>query len=200
VSLVLGNCVLSYAGLPGGFPETDTLQGTIIVKDPTPTMVDHTVERIFSRMERIRDRVGTSSTARTTETWNGTRTTRDSTNLTEQETNFVTVFGLPDGGAPTHTRTWTSHFTADVAGSITANASLPSGLLTISGSGTWVVGGSSYAITVSTTAPGLHYNASCTAVPRFDSGTLTAVLTSNGDTETVTMTFMTCGIVQGKNS
>jgi hypothetical protein len=199
VSLSFNNCVISYAGAVNAFPETDTLQGTVVIEDPTPTVVNHNEVRIYQELERIRERVGTSGTVRSTETWNGTRTmTRDSTNLTEQETAFVTAFALPDSSAPTHTRTWTSKFVADVAGSITADHSLPSGMLTISGEGTWAVGGTTYNVSVATA--GLHYNASCTATPRFDSGTLTATVTLTGSTGTVTVTFGGCGVVSASNS
>jgi hypothetical protein len=44
-----------------------------------------------------------------------------------------------------------------------------------------------------TTNPALHYNATCTVVPRFDAGTLTAVVTRNGATSTVTVQFTACG-------
>jgi hypothetical protein len=197
VSLALNTCVLTYAP-----QETDTLLGTIVIKDPTPTTLDHNVQRTYQQVERIRERaaVGSTTPSRSTETWNGTRVmTRDSSALTQTETGFATNFALTDGTAPTHTRTWMSKFTADVAGSIVANQALPSGTWMISGSGTWTIGSSSFGVTLSTTTP-LHYNTSCTATPRFDAGVLKAAITQGTGTGTVTITFTGCGSVSGVNS
>jgi hypothetical protein len=189
VSLALNTCVLTYPA------ETDTLLGTIVIKDPTPTTADHNVQRTYSQVERIRQRSG----VRSTETWNGTRTmTRDSSSLTQAETAFITQFALPDNSAPTHTRTWTSTFTADVAGSIVANQALPSGTWTITGSDTWTIGSTSYGLSLSTTTT-LHYNAGCTATPRIDAGVLKATLTQGSSTGVVTITFLGCGTVNGQN-
>jgi len=159
VSLTINGCVLTYAGVGGGFAETDTLLGTIIVKDPTPTTADHNVQRMFVQVERIRQRGGPSGSAavRSTETWNGTRTTtRDSSTLKQVESGFVTSFVLPDGNAPSNSKTWTSTFTADTAGSIKADKPLPSGTWSITGTGTWTIASTTYNVTVTTTVP-LHF-------------------------------------------
>jgi hypothetical protein len=191
VSLALSTCVLTYSP-----QETDTLLGTVIIKDPTPTTPDHNVQRTYLQVFRSRERAG----VRSTETWNGTRVmTRDSSSLTQVETGFATTFGLPDGSTAIHTRTWTSKFTADLPGSIVANQALPSGTWTITGTGTWTVGSTSYGVTLSTTTP-LHYNASCTSTPRFDAGVLKAAMTEGTGTGTVTITFTGCGTVNGSTS
>src|SRR5438309_438390 len=93
---------------------------------------------------------------------------------------------LPGLGAPIST------FTADAAGSIQPDARLPSGTLSIDGTSTWTHGTNSYALTVSTN-PVLHYNASCTARPKFDAGTLKTTVTRNSTTSTVTIAFTACG-------
>ena len=81
---------------------------------------------------------------------------------------------------------------ADQAGSIQMGSPLPSGNWSVSGSSTLTSGTNSYSLSVSTSDP-LHYNASCTVEPRFDSGTLTAVVTKGTASTTVTIQFTACG-------
>jgi hypothetical protein len=45
----------------------------------------------------------------------------------------------------------------------------------------------------------LHYNASCTATPRIDTGALKATVTQGSSTGVVTITFAGCGTVNGQN-
>jgi hypothetical protein len=183
VRFTLGACVLTYPA------ETDTLRGTIDILDPTPAVLDHAVKRIFTSVVRARLRSGKLSY----ETANGTRmTTRDATTLTHTETNFRTDYVFPDGSAATHVRSWTSTFTADVASSIMADQTLPSGNWSISGTSSWTQGGNTYSLSASTSAA-VHYNATCTATPRFDGGTLTVVVTQGSQTSTVTIKFTACG-------
>ena len=185
VRFTLNACVITYPA------ETDTLRGIIDILDPTLATADNAVKRIFTSAVRVRLRSGKLST----ETVNGTRmTTRDATTLTHTETNFSTAYVFPDQSAATHVRSWTSTFTADVASSIMADQTLPSGNWTISGSSSWSQGGNMYSLAVSTGAA-LHYSASCTATPRFDSGKLTVVVTLGSQTSTVTVTFTGCGTV-----
>jgi len=186
VRLTVNGCILSYPS------ETDTLRGTVDILDPTAG-VDHAVRRIFTSLVRARLRSGKL----TSETWNGTRmTTRDSSTLRHTDTNFRTDYVFPDGTAATHVRTWTSTFTAETPGSIQADQTLPSGSWSIAGTSSWTQGGTTYSVTVSTSvAP--HYNASCTATPRFDAGTLTGVVTLSTQTATVTIRFTACGVVSG---
>ena len=110
--------------------------------------------------------------------------------------NFETVFTYPDNSTATHVRNWNSTFTADVAGSIQPDAPLPSGTWSIDGTSTWTRGDRSYDLIVSTN-PDLHYNATCTVRPKFDSGTLHVQVTRMNGTETqqmtVTIAFTACG-------
>jgi hypothetical protein len=179
------DCVLSWP------LETDSLTGTIDVLDPTPTVFDHAVERIFTdvRLARLFLLSGKESS----ETRNGIRmSNHDSTTLNQSETNFTTDYIFRDGGTATHVKSWTSTFTADTAGSIQSDEPLPSGLWNIGGTSSWTRGANTYALTV-TTNPELHYNATCTTAPRFDSGTLTAVVTKGTQTSTITIQFTACG-------
>jgi hypothetical protein len=178
-------CVLSWP------LETDTVRGTIDVLDPTPLAADHSVERIFTNLARVR--VYTISGKLTSETRNGTRITqRDATTLQNTETNFRTNYVFRNGATATHVKTWMSTFTADVPGSIALQQPLPSGTWSIGGTSSWTRGANTYSLTV-TTSPPLHYNASCTVAPRFDAGTLTAVVVRGGGTATLTIHFTGCG-------
>lgn len=181
-----------YAGCVISFPLSfDSISGTIDVIDPTPAVKDHSVERIFTNFARVH--VNVLDSARSSVTANGTRrASRDSSTLHASETNFRTDFVGPRGGTAEHVRTWESIFTADVAGSIQPNAVLPSGTWSVNGTSSWTRGLRSYSLTV-TTNPALHYNASCSAAPRFDAGKITAVVTRNSQTMTVTVEFTACG-------
>jgi hypothetical protein len=174
------------------FPlETDTVRGTIDVLDPTALVADHSVERIFNDLARVR--VYTISGKFTSETRNGTRITRrDATTLENTETNFRTNYVFRNGGTASHVKTWMSTFTADVAGSIAPQQPLPSGTWTIGGTSSWTRGANTYSLTV-TTNPALHYNASCTVAPRFDAGTLVSVVVRGARTTTVRIQFTACG-------
>lgn len=184
---------IDFTGCVLAWPlETDTVRGTIDVLDPTVLVADHSVERIFTGLARVR--VYTISGRFTSETRNGTRITRrDATTLENTETNFRTNYVFRNGGTATHVKTWMSSFTADVAGSIQLEQPLPSGSWSIAGTSSWTRGPNVYALTV-TTNPSLHYNASCTVAPRFDSGTVTAVVVRGSRTVTVAIQFTACGV------
>ena len=178
-------CILSWP------LETDTVRGTIDVLDPTPLVGDHSVERIFTDLARVR--VYTISGKLTSETRNGTRSTRrDATTLQNTETNFRTDYVFRNASTATHVKTWMSTFTADVAGAIRPDQPLPSGNWSIGGTSSWTRGPNTYSLTV-TTNPPLHYNTSCTTAPRFDSGTLVAVVVRGARTTTVSIQFTGCG-------
>jgi hypothetical protein len=181
-----------YAGCVISYPlAIDSLSGTIDLIDPTPLTADHAVERVFTNFRRAT--VNLISGARTALTDNGARTaSHDMTILRTSETNFRTDYVYGNGATAEHVRTWTVLFTADVAGSIQPNALLPSGTWTVTGTSAWTRGHSSYSLTV-TTNPPLHYNASCTTAPRFDVGTITAVVTQGTHTMTVSIQFTACG-------
>jgi|SRR6266550_999924 len=185
VRLDFANCVFSWS------LETDSIRGTIDVLDPTKALADHAVERIFTDLAHVR--VFTISGKKTSETRNGTRmTSRDATTLQNSETNFRTDYVFRDGSTASHVKTWTATFTADVAGSIQHDQSLPSGTWDVHGTSSWTRGSRTYSLTV-TTNPPLHYNATCTSFPRFDAGTLTAAIARNGQTMNVTIQFTACG-------
>ena len=183
---------LDFAGCVFSWPlETDTVRGTIDVLDPTKALPDHAVERIFTNLALVR--VFTISGKWTSATRNGTRMTSwDATTLQHSETNFRTDYVFRDGSMASHVKTWSSSFTADVPGSIQRDAALPSGNWSINGTSSWTRGARAYSLTV-TTNPPLHYNASCTVAPRFDSGTLTAAVTRHGQTIHVVVQFTACG-------
>lgn len=169
----------------------DSLSGTIDLIDPTKLVADHAVERVFTDFKRVT--VNLVSGKKSSVTDNGTRmASHDGTTLQSSETNFRTDYVFANGTAE-HVRTWQSIFTADVAGSIMRDALLPSGTWSVNGTSSWTRGLRSYSITV-TTNPALHYNASCTAAPRFDAGKITAVVVRNSQTVTVTIEFTACGV------
>ena len=169
----------------------DSLSGTIDLIDPTKNTADHAVERIFTDFKRVT--VVLLTGAKSSVTQNGKRmASHDGTTLQSSETNFRTDWVFPRGGTAEHVRTWESIFTADVAGSIQRDALLPSGTWSVNGTSSWTRGQRSYSITV-TTNPALHYNASCTDVPRFDAGKITAVVVRNSQSMTVTIEFTACG-------
>jgi len=171
------------------------LSGTIDIVDPTATTTDHAIEWKFGDFTRSVTRLATGGTFSTKQ--NGIRTVTASADaLSHSEQNFETVFTYPDNSTATHVRNWNSTFTADVAGSIQPDASLPSGTWSIDGTSTWTRGDRSFDLMV-TTNPDLHYSAACTVRPKFDSGTLHVQVTRMNGTETqqmtVTITFTACG-------
>ena len=170
---------------------TDTISGTIDVIDPTPTAPDHAVKRVFTDFRHVE--VNNLTLQSRAQTLNGVRqVSRDSSMLSQSATNFRTDYVFRDGSTATHVRTWTSVFTADVAGAIRPDTILPSGTWNIAGTSSWTRGSNTWSLTV-TTNPALHYDAGCTVGPKFDAGTVTAVATRNGNTSTVTIQFTACG-------
>jgi len=170
----------------------DSISGTIDLIDPTKLVTDHAVERVFTDFRRAT--VNLVSGKKSSVTDNGTRmASHDGTTLQSSETNFRTDYVYGNGSTAEHVRTWESIFTADVAGSIMRDALLPSGTWSVNGTSSWTRGQRSYSLTV-TTNPALHYNASCTAAPRFDAGKITAVVVRNSQTVTVTIEFTACGV------
>ncbi len=170
--------------------QTITLSGTIDIIDPTPTTTDHSVKSVFTDFTRSRTDLLSNKT--TTVKENGTRVVSGSSSvLQHSETDFQTDYTYADGSTASHVKTWSSTFTADVAGTIKPD-SLPNGTWNITGTSTWTRGTNTYSLSV-TTNPVLHYNATCTAAPRFDAGTLTAVVTRGSNKSTVTIQFTACG-------
>src|SRR6184192_486121 len=169
---------------------TVTVSGTIDFVDPTPTTTDFGLRTRYTDFTR-----GVTNTAT-----NQTRSTKESgireviasaSGLQETETNFRTDHTFFDGTTASHVRDWSVTFTPDQGGTI-QHDHLPSGTLAVSGTSSWTSGSNSYSLSVSTNPP-LHYNATCTVGPRFDTGTVTAQVIKNGVTTTVTVTFTGCG-------
>jgi hypothetical protein len=183
----------NYAGCVISYPlAIDSLSGTIDLIDPTKLTADHAVERVFTDFKHVT--VNLLSGAKTSVTDNGVRmASHDGTTLRSSETNFRTDYVYANGATAEHVRTWETIFTADVAGSIVPNALLPSGKWTVNGTSSWTRGHNSYSLTV-TTNPPLHYNATCTAAPRFDAGKITAVVVRGSQTMTVAIEFTACGV------
>ncbi len=168
----------------------DSISGSIDLVDPTPTVAGKNIRIVFND---LRHKKMFGSGAFTSLTLDGTReASRDSSVLQHIVTDFSTQYVFRNGGTASHTRTWSSTFTADVAGSIQRDAHLPSGTWDIEGSSTWTRGAGTHELEV-TTDPDLHYNATCNVKPRFDSGTATAVVTRGDSTSTVTIEFTACG-------
>ena len=171
--------------------ETITLSGAIDYVDPTPTTTDHSVRVRFTDFTRTVMNFLSGKT-RSVEL-NGVRTfTGTADALEHTETNFRTVYTFADGSTATHLKTWSSTFTADVPGSIQFGSPLPSGTWNITGTSTSTRGDKSYSLSV-TTNPPLHYNAACTVAPKFDAGTISAVVTRNAQTTNITVQFTACG-------
>jgi len=173
-----------------GDAHTVTLSGSIDIVDPTPT----TTDRAFRTRSNAFTRTVTNSTTGTTRSVveNGVRSvvgTPDQVQLTDT---MQTDYTYATGATASHVRKWLATFAADQAGSIQMGSRLPSGNWSVSGSSTWTSGANSYSLAVTTSDP-LHYNASCTVEPRFDSGKLTAVVAKGTASTTVTIEFTACG-------
>jgi len=169
---------------------TVTVSGTIDFVDPTPTTTDFGLRTRYTDFTRSVTNTATNQTRSTKE--NGIREViASASGLQETETNFRTDHTFFDGTTASHVRDWSVTFTPDQGGTI-QHDHLPSGTLAVSGTSTWTSGANSYSLSVNTDSP-LHYNATCTVGPRFDAGTVTAKVTKQGVTTTVTVTFTACG-------
>jgi len=183
---------IAFANCANSWPfHTDSISGSIDVIDPTPAASDAAVKFVFTNLRH--KRVYTVSGLFTSETLNGVRQASRTTSVIQHTiTNFTTDFVFRNGSTATHARTWTGTFTADVAGSIAFDSPLPSGTWNFAGTSSWTRGSRTHQVTVSTN-PALHFNSSCTVVPRFDSGTLIADVSRNGTQSHVTIQFTACG-------
>ncbi|MGH7703651.1 MAG: hypothetical protein ACREMO_11185 [Gemmatimonadales bacterium] len=173
--------VLSYA-----------LTGLVDVVDPTPVNTDFNVKGVFTDFRR--SRTNTLLTRTWSATYNGSRQIAASPDtLGHTITNFQTDYSFANGRTARHLKNWHGKFTADVAGTIAEGSPLPDGTFDLSGSSTWTHGTDVFDLTLST-SPGLHYDANCTQAPKFDSGTTTIVVTRNGNSSTVTIQHLACGV------
>lgn len=167
------------------------VSGIIDVTDPGPAPDNFGIRFVFTDFTSSRTLQQTNRT--TTVVFNGTRqVTGNSSSLTHLITNFQTDVTLPNGGIVAHVKNWNGSFTADVAGSIVPGQPLPSGTLNIAGSSEWSRGANE-AFSITVTSSGLHFNASCTVAPRFDAGTVTAVVTRGGQVTNVVIQHTACG-------
>ena len=184
VRLTFSDCVFTFRR------GSDTVRGIIDVVDPTPVVTDRAIKLVFTDFARVHvNRDGLLSSI----LLNGSRQLiRDSAHIAQTTVDFHTDIVFKDGSTASHVRNWDNLFTADSAGAIRADAWLPSGTLTITGTSTFTHGDRSFALDISTPTP-LHFNAACDDRPKFDSGTLVAVVTRNGTTSTITITFTACG-------
>jgi len=173
-----------------GDGHTATLSGSIDIVDPTPT----TTDRAFRTRSNAFTRTVTNSTTGTTRSVveNGVRSVVGTADQIQLLDTTQTDYTYGSGATASHARKWLATFTADQAGSIQMGSPLPSGSWSVSGSSTFTSGTNSYALSVTTSDP-LHYNASCSVEPRFDSGTLTVQVTKGTTSTTVTITFTGCG-------
>jgi hypothetical protein len=179
------DCVIGYRHGP------DTIRGVIDIIDPTPATTDRSLRQVFIDFARIFvDRRGQVASI----TVNGARQViRDSSRLAQRETDFRTDYVFGNGATANHARDWDVAFVADAAGSITRDAPLPSGTLTIAGSSTLTRDDATvFELEASTPTP-LHYDAACVERPRFDRGTLGVIVTKRGATATITIEFTACG-------
>lgn len=168
------------------------LTGLVDVVDPSPVTTEFNVKAVFTDFTRTRTNTVLSRTV--SAVYNGSRQIAASPDtLGHTITNFQTDYSFANGGAATHLKNWHGKFTADVAGSIAQGSPLPSGTFDLSGSSTWTRGSDSFDLTVST-LPGLHYNTGCSQAPKFDSGSLILTVTRNGNTSTVTIKHLSCGV------
>src|SRR5213592_3737652 len=157
-----------------GDGHTVTLSGSIDIVDPTPGTTDRAFRTRSNAFTRAMTNSATGTTRSVVE--NGVRSVVGTADQIQLLDTTQTDYTYGSGATASHARKWLATFAADQAGSIQMGSRLPSGNWTISGSSTYTSSTNSYSLSVSTSDP-LHYNASCTVEPRFDSGTLTAVVT-----------------------
>jgi hypothetical protein len=167
------------------------ISGSIDVIDPTPTVHDRSRKKVFNDFIVSRTFARSGDSTQTVE--NGVELmTADASSIQFSQPDVRTIHVVASGDSTVRERVWAATFTADVPGSIQHDEPLPSGVLDVAGSMSWVRGSNSRSFAVSTN-PDLHFDASCTVSPRFDSGTITAVVTKGGATQTITIAFTACG-------
>lgn len=185
VRISFSGCVINFPG------ESDTLTGTIDHIDPTPTVTDRAIKKVFTDYGWVM--VRTVSGRVRSILMSGTRmAVRDSSTITQTDSNMTTTFTYANGNTATHDRTWSFLFSADSANSIKPDSALPAGTWTVSGNSTWTHRSLTYSLALTTPTP-LHFNPTCTDEPRFDAGVTRIVVSRDGTTSTVTIQFTGCG-------
>ena len=185
VRFTFTSCVFSFPN------ETDTLKGTIDYIDPTPTVTDRAIKKVFTDYGWVTVKTLTGRVRSVL--LSGTRMAiRDSSTITQTDSNMSTTFTFANGNTATHDRTWSFLFTADTAGSIKPDSELPRGTWNVSGNSTWTHGALTFDLALTTPTP-LHFNPACTESPRFDAGVTKIVVTRLGATSTITIQHTACG-------
>ena len=172
---------------------TIDVSGMIDFVDPTPSATDIGLKTRYTGFTRS---VTYNDKTRSV-TQNGVRLViKSADQLQLADSSFKTDYTFFDGTTASHLVDWSTLFTPDAPAVVMSNSfrgwSLPSGTWTVNGTSTFTRGDRSYALSV-TTSPPLHFDATCTMAPRFDTGTLKVVVTKNGTTTTVTIDFTACG-------
>ena len=167
------------------------LSGVIHIIDPTAAQAGFGIKTIFEGFTRERTFVPTSRLI--TAEFNGIRQLTGSPDAIQHFiSDFETRITFPLGGTVNHLKDWNATFTADVAGSIAHGQPLPSGIINVTGSSRWSRG-QNEVFSMSITTTGLHFNASCTVVPRFDAGSSMLIVTRRGETSNVLVEHTACG-------
>ena len=167
------------------------LSGLIHIVDPTAAQQGFGLKSIFDGFTSQRTFVPASRTI--TAEFNGTRqVTGTADAINHLITNFETIITRPTRGPVVHLKNWNSTFTADVPGTIAHHQPLPSGTLNVAGSSEWSKGADEI-FSLSITTSNLHFEASCTVRPRFDSGSSVLVVTRRGESHTVVVEHTACG-------
>lgn len=170
--------------------ETVTRFGTMDIVDMQPLVAGHTVRARLTDFGRSVTRNDPPATW--TVSHDGVRQFQaTASTLQHEEIDFVTDYTFPDASTARHERDWSSTFAADVGQSISPMA-LPSGSWTVAGLSTWTKGDNSWSLAVTTLVP-MHFDPACDVAPRFDDGTVQAVVTRGDQTSTVTIEFTACG-------
>jgi hypothetical protein len=178
----------------GGFL-LDSLSGSIDFIDPQPTAASRGVRHRFHDFTRVRvnlafPRRSFVAVHNGTREWGGNADT-----LGHTITDFTSSWTHTGGRTTTHDKDWVAKFVATTPGTIAADAPLPAGTWTASGSSTWGTANRSWSVTL-TTPEALQYDPSCTVTPRLTDGTLKLVATRNGVTTNITVAFINCGEYQ----
>ncbi len=169
------------------------ISGIIDVLDPTGASDDFGVTFIFHDYAVSRTNTGVQPPRSHSVVRNGLRqVTGNHDAITHTLVDFRADHSFASGFTASLVKDWNATFTADVPGSIMQHQRLPGGILAVNGTATWTgEGGRTWSITTAT--ENLHYAAACLIAPKFDSGTVTHLVTRNDVTTTVVVEHTGCG-------